>query len=341
MTSLNRFLAHVTTAVAMLMASGCLFVSGPTRSPGNISFLWTFNGRTCMQSQDITAIQIQIPGQTLENGGRYNCVNGGTAGIKLLNFQGGSYTYTIAAQNSLGQAVFSATGTVIVDGDVTQNVDLKPTGTAAGTAYVAWTLPVGTSVTCQYLSAVDITVDGATTPTTVTCTQGLYSSSTTTLQGVAFQLAPGTHTIQIDARDSGGTYYYRKLGSMTVNAAETTQQVFSLDWLVGTAALRFTFSNGITTLNCAQAGVQMVQLTFRDSSNVDSQQTVPCMLGNLDGYVPYLYSGNYTVFGSAIGTGGVNYTNFQTNSPQPPTVSVTAGQFPMLQSNSPTVFMSL
>jgi hypothetical protein len=162
-----------------------------------------------------------------------------------------------------------------------------------------------------------------------------------TLQGVAFTLQPGPHTIQIDARDAAGIYYYRKSSSLVVNAAETTQQVFSLDWLVGTVPIRFTFSNGITQLSCAQAGVTTVQVTLRDSSNVDYTQDLPCMLGNFDGYTPYIYAGTYTVFAAAVGTAGAQYNNFRPGSPAQPTVTSQAGVFPPLMGNSTAVFMSV
>jgi hypothetical protein len=341
MSAQSRFLSSLVVAVAVMSASGCICVTGPTGSNGDISFTWTFNGRTCMQSQDIQTIVVQIPGQTLQNDGRYGCVNGGSAGIRLLNFRPGTYNYTITAQDSRGVGIFQATGRVVVNGDVVEMVDLKPTGNAAGTAYVAWTLPPGTNVTCQYLSAIDITIDGAAQPTSTQCSVGLYNPGATQLQGVAFQLTPGNHTIQIDARDQVGIYYYRKVSTMTVNAAETTQQVFSLDWLVGTVAMRFAFSNGLTSLNCVQAGVTQVDVTFRDAQAVDRTQTVPCSLNGIDGYTPYIYAGTYTVFVSASGTGGALYNNFMAGSPPAPQVTAQAGVFPPLMPNSaPLIILS-
>lgn len=324
----SRFLSLFAVA-ALISTSGCIFTTGPTGSNGDITFTWTFNGRTCMQSQEVTQIAIQIPGQTLQNNGLYSCVNGGTAGIKLLNFRPGTYTYTITAQNGNGTGVFQATGRVTVNGDVAEIVDLKPTTNATGSAYVAWTLPAGSNVTCQYLASIDVTIDGAAQPQTNNCATGLYNPSVTTLQGVGFALSPGTHTILIDARDSNGLYYYRKQGTIQVNVAETTQQVFSLDWLVGTVPLRWSFSNGATLLSCAQAGVTQVQVTFRDA-NGDLTQLVPCSLNGIDGYTPYLYSGSFQVFVSAVGAGNFTY---QSSTNTPPVVSATAGVFPPLTSS--------
>ncbi|MFT3706810.1 MAG: hypothetical protein QM817_04005 [Archangium sp.] len=350
MSAQSRFLSSFVVAVAVMSASGCICISGPTGSNGDISFTWTFNGRTCMQSQDIQTVFIQIPGQTLQNDGRYGCVNGGSAGIKLLNFRPGTYNYTITAQDSRGIGVFQATGRVVVNGDVVEMVDLKPTGNAAGTPYIAWTLPAGTNVTCQYLTAIDIFIDNETTTPTTTaqCSVGLYNGNTTTLQGVATPLAPGNHTVRLEGRDQAGIVYYRKSSTMTVNAAETTQQVFTLDWLVGTVALRFAFSNGVTTLNCAQAlGTnQNVTVTFRDAQGFDREQTVPCTLTQpgqppIDGYTPYIYAGTYQVFVAAQSSAGTVYNNFMPGSPAAPSVTAQAGVFPMLQPNSaPLIILS-
>ncbi len=337
MSAHSRFLTKFIAIAALMSASGCICVTGPSGQRGDITFTWTFEGRTCMQSQEIAQVVIQIPGQTLQNNGVYGCVNGGTAGIKLLDFRPGTYNYTISAQNTAGTVIFSATGRVTVNGSVAEIVDLKRTGSATGSAYVAWTLPTGTNVTCQYLASIDITIDGAAQPMTNACATGLYNPSVTTLQGVGFALPPGQHTILIDARDQAGLYYYRKAGTFTVNAAETTQQVFTLDWLVGTMALRWTFSNGLTQLNCAQAGVTEMSVTLRDA-NGDLTQTVPCSFAGLDGYVPYVYSGTFQVFTAAYGTAGALYRSLSTS---PLQVTAQAGVFPQLTTQAPQILMSL
>lgn len=337
MSAHSRFLTNFIAIAAVMSASGCICVTGPTGSNGDISFTWTFNGRTCMQTQDITQVVVRIPGQTLQNQGVYSCVNGGTAGIKLLDFRAGTYNFTIDAQNSQGTVVFSNSGKVTVNGDVAVEVDLKSTSNATGTAYIAWTLPAGSNVTCQYLASVDMSIDG-TTPIANACSAGLYNASVPTLQGVFANLSPGQHTILLDARDAAGLYYYRKQATIQVNAAETTQQVFGLDWLVGTAALRWTFSNGITQLNCAQAGVTVVGVTFRDAQG-DLTQDVPCSLNGIDGYTPYVYGGTFQVFLAAYGTAGAVYRSSTT---VPSQVTAQAGVFPPLTpSTQPQILMSL
>ncbi|MFZ5439636.1 MAG: hypothetical protein ACOZQL_06490 [Myxococcota bacterium] len=320
--------------------SGSNTGGGGGTSAGDITFSWTLNGQGCAAAPAVTQIVVEIPGQSLANNGVYGCLNAGTQGIRLTHFAPGVYSYTLRAVSSLGATLFSASGSVVVNGSVQVNVTLLPTTSAPGTAWVAWSLPVGSPVTCQYLEAVELFVDDAQV-TSRGCAAGLYNPGTSSLQGVALELAPGPHTLRLDARDAQGLYYYRKQISLEVSAGQTTQQVVALDWLVGTAALRWTFSNGVTQLTCAQAGVSTVGVTFRDASG-DLTQEVPCQLatssGTFDGYTPYVYGGTYQVFLAAFGTGGAIYRS-STVSPQQ--VTTAPGVFPALTSATPQILMSL
>ncbi|MFZ5439635.1 MAG: hypothetical protein ACOZQL_06485 [Myxococcota bacterium] len=340
MSAHSRFLSKVIALAAVMSASGCICVTGPSGSSGDITFTWSLNGRTCAQSQEISQVVVRIPGQTLQNNGVYACTTQNTDGIKLLDFRPGTYNYTIEAQNTAGTAIFAASGKVTVNGDVAEHVTLLPTSNATGTAYFAWTFPVGTPVDCRYIAAVDMTIDG-TTPITSACSAALYNPNATTLQGIFANLSPGPHEILFDARDQTGLYFYRKVINITINAAETQQHIVTLDWLVGTVALRWTFSNGITQLNCAQAGVSTVGVTFRNA-NGDITQQVDCQLvttsGTFDGYTPYIYGGTYQVFLAAYGTGNVIY---RSSSTAPPTVTAQAGVFPALTNAAPQILMTL
>ena len=334
MTAHSRFLTSTIAALALL-TSGCVFTTTPRGNPGDITFTWTFANRQCFEVPDVVQVTVDIPGQSLQNSGVYGCLNANSAGIKLLNFRAGSYSYTISGQNAQGVTIYAQTGRVTVNGDVVENVNLTPTANATGSAYLAWTLPAGTSVTCQYLAAVDISFDSG-APTAVACNTGLYNpGNTTTLQGAAFSLSPGRHTVNLDARDATGFVYYRSTSFVDVVAGQTAQQVYSLDWLVGTTALRWTFSNGITQLTCAQAGVTRMGVTLRDA-NGDLTVDVDCNLGGIDGYTPYAYTGQYQVFLAAYGTGNVLYASSVMT---PRVVQVQAGVFPPLTTQVPQTLL--
>lgn len=324
----SRFLPGL---FALMSVSGCVCVTGPGASRGDISFSWTFAGRQCFEVPDVTQVTVQIPGQTLQNNGVYNCLNAGSAGIKLLKFAPGTYQYTVLGQNSQGTVLYQASGQVSVDGDEVVSVDLQPTANATGAMYVSWDFPAGTTVTCgQYLPWVDIVVDNG-TPVTVNCADGATSP------GVLIQnLTPGTHTLDVMARNADNFYYYRTVTQVGIYAGGASAQQISLQWIVGSATLKWSFSNGVTQLNCAQAGVVGdIAITLRDrSDNTDTPLSVPCLNNGVQGVqIPFVYYGEYEVFLAAVGTGGVEYRSDWNN---PPTVTVEAGEFPQVDNPTPT-----
>ena len=237
----------------------------------------------------------------------------------------------MTAQNAQGATIYSATGKVTVNGDVSEAVDLQPTSNATGSVYVTWTLPTGTPVTCQYLAAVDIAIDNG-APQAVSCAAG------GTTPGVLLQgLSVGRHSIDISARDSNNLYYYRAINSFDVFAGGATTQQFSLAWIVGSAPVKWTFSNGVTQLTCAQAGVSQVGITFRNAQG-DTTVTANCLNNGVQGYqVPYVYYGDYQVLLAASGTGGVPYYSSST---APPTITVVAGQFPDVTTSTPVILLT-
>lgn len=332
MTAPSRIFTHALTFVALMATSGCIFTSTPAAQPGDISFRWNFGGRTCAQVPEVTRMVVEIPGQTLQNGGVYNCNEAGSDGIRLLNFRAGSYDYVISGQNALGLVIYQASGTVRVNGNVDVAVTLNQTSNATG-VYVSWVLPAGTTVTCQSLAAVDVAIDGATTPSTFNCVDGL-SPAAVFIPG----LSAGAHAIEISARDSTGLFFYSTRSSFQAAVGQATAQTFSLQWIVGSLPLRWTFSNGTSTLNCAQAGVSTMQVTLRNAQG-DNTFDVPCQTGTVQGYqVPYVYWGDYTLFLQAVGAGNLLY---RSNFNAPATVTVTAGVFPPVDNSTPLTLLTL
>lgn len=332
MTALPRIFTHALAVFALVASSGCVFTNTPAAQPGDISFRWNFGGRACTQVPEVTRVVVEIPGQTLQNGGVYNCSEGGADGIRLLNFRAGSYDYVISGQNAVGLVIYQASGTVRVNGNVDVNVTLNQTSNATG-VYVSWVLPAGTTVNCQSLAAVDVAIDGATTPSTFACADGL-SPAAVFVPG----LSAGTHTIEISARDSTGLFFYSTRNTFQASVGQSTAQTFTLQWIVGSLPLRWTFSNGTSTLNCAQAGVSTMQVTLRNAQG-DNTFEVPCQTGVTQGYqVPYVYWGDYSLFLQAVGAGNLLY---RSNFNAPATVTVTAGVFPQVDSSTPLTLLTL
>ncbi|MBL8939233.1 MAG: hypothetical protein JNM69_32025 [Archangium sp.] len=106
-------------------SAGGATAGGAALSPGDIILFWTFAGQGCGSVPQLATMRVTIPGQTLANGGRYPCMSAGTAGVRLLNFAGGSYAVTVEALDSTDVVLRSKTTQVRVDGDVTATLDLQ------------------------------------------------------------------------------------------------------------------------------------------------------------------------------------------------------------------------
>lgn len=331
MTAHSRVLTIFIAAAALL--SGCVFTTTPTGTPGDITFTWTFNGgRGCATVPDVTQVAINIPGQSLQNGGVYGCVNAGTAGIKLLNFRAGRYNYTVSGQNAQGQTLYTQNGSITVNDDVVEMVDLRPTSDAKGQAYITWRFPAGATVDCQTIAAVDVSINGALIRS-ATCAEG-FTQNGVFISGIT----AGNNVLTLAARDSNGFFYYRSDRTLVVTAGNDVVETTTLDYAVGSLPLKWTFNNGVTMVGCAAAGVTLVNINLRDSNGTllygSSGTDVPCTNANaVQGTVfPYLYGGQYELFLQAYGTGGVLY---RTNQNFPPLVTVTAGTFPVI--DNPTL----
>jgi hypothetical protein len=357
----RRLLSFASAAVLLLSVSGCIVVTNPT-SRGDVTFLWSFNGAICAVVPEVSQVTITIPGQTLQNSGVYGCTNSGVAGITLLNFAPGTYSYDIQGRNNVGAVIYAASGRFTVDGNVTVNVNLQPNVSATSSVYVTWTFPpngisgtqpASCAQTVGPIGAVEVSIDGA-SPVAVTCAEGQTSP------GARFDnLLVGSHTIDLLARgpdygapvgQSRDLYYFRKTSTLQVVAGTSASQQYALDWTVGGVAVKWSFNNGATQLNCAQAGVTTVYVNLRDSEGKFFPDTtgtgiaVPCLNQGVQGatlpsqFLSYVYAGNYQVFLQARGTGDVLYRSAQT---PPPTVTVTAGVFPLVDGTTPTLVLGL
>jgi len=332
-----RFLSMLLAASAVMSASGCICVTTGGVSRGDVTFYWTFNGRACALVPDVRTVTIQIPGQTLQDGGIYNCVgSNGVAGVSLLDFRPGTYSYSMQGRNSANAVLYETTGTFVVNGDITVNVDLAPAANAPGGAQFTWRFPATSTVqmpTCSQAEGpiikVLIRIDGDPVGQEFDCAAGDVRANPAATGVVFPALTVGVHNIDLAARDQYNFFYYRKIASFQVIAGSTTANEFTFDWGVGSLPMKWTFNNAGTQVDCGAAGISQVTIQLRDSQGNDlypgSGTTVPCANAGVQGTrFPFLYPDTYQVFLQATGAAGLYTSNFTS----PPTGIVTAGQFP-------------
>lgn len=253
------------------LASGCIIHDDdcvncggnppPPARPGNVTFLWTFQGNRCDQTRDVYGVNITIPGEALLNNGKYACSTAGVDGITLHDFVPGTYNYTLQGVNFQSQIIFEASGTFTIDGNKTVMVDLMPTGNPISYANLNWTFPGNMSCGQAGVASVDVTIDDAFK--TFDCSQGQ------TAAGVQSPLlAPGPHFIEFIARTSSGQPLYYYNGELVTRAYDPVSATYGL-YTVGGASISWLFSDGAVTFDCNTldpSGNLQIGINFQDTT---------------------------------------------------------------------------
>jgi hypothetical protein len=241
-------------------------VPPPPTQPGDVTFLWMFDGLRCDEARDVYGVNITIPGEQLHNNGRYACSTSGVDGITLHDFVPGTYSYRIQAVDYRNVVLFESTGTFVINGDARVTVDLAPVGNNTNTAYafLNWTLPGNKTCAQAGVATVDVRLDNNpnTSITGVLCAEGQSA------QGWRMPYTtPGDHRIDIIARAENGSALYYFTGGLTTRAYAPVNATYSLT--SGGASISWKFSDGSVTYDCAQAdasGNLRVGLNFQDTS---------------------------------------------------------------------------
>lgn len=347
MNARNQFLFLGAVAAVGMSLTGCVCVIDTSRHPGSITMRWTFGGQQCATLPDITQVRITMSGQTLQNGGIYPCITNGTAGIVLLDFASGTYPYTIEAMDSSNTVLYSATGSVYVNGDVTETVDLQPVAGVRTTAYVSWTFPTsylgqanpGCGTVAQVpIAYVYIYLDGSRTALVPAsnCSDGFGAS--VALAGVT----SGTHTIDLQATDSSNRVYLTKHSTLQVVLGGGAVNSYTFDWAVGGLAVAWSLSNGGASITCGAAGVTDMYVILTNQANPTDQPYGPngalvqcSALGTVFSSLP---PATYEVVIQGYGTATTLYRSTTTGSVR--FFPVTAGTFPVLGASTTSLIVS-
>lgn len=334
-------------ALVAMALSGCVASNQTHRDPGDVNFTWTLAGRTCAENTHISEVRIRIPGESLQNGGIYSCAPNGVMGIRLHDFRGGNYSYTIDAVDSVGTVQFSRSGSFTVDGDVNVNVDLNPRDSSAF-ADLYWHFPHndtwGSDPTCEQAGVVymQVLVGGYPVETIVNGqvltinvrgvpTKVVPCALGQTDGGFRVQLpAAGVHNIELVGMNADGYVYYDYVGTVTAFQGQAVATDYDLIWAVGSGAVDWAFFQGQIERTCSQAGVRDVAVNFEDESGyllfgeyIEDGDIFEC--GSMGMYNDFLPHGRLWVFVAGLdSTGAVTWLS---DEERPPFIDVTAGEF--------------
>ncbi len=293
-------------ALFLVASSGCVVVSNGGNKPHNITFLWTFGGRTCGQVGGVTRVKVTIPGQSLENGGVYSCTSTGTDGITLLNFKQGAYTYTLSGQNDSGVELYASSGSLTLgNSDASLAVDLTPVAKVNLT--VLWTFGGRHCADVPSVSKVTLDIAGV-----ALANNGVFNCSPAGADGITLtNFAPGNYPFTIQATNSAGTLLYSASGTFVVLVTDVNAAV-DLAPVAGQPAFAYvswTFpANSLSsTPNCTQAGVTKVVVTVDNGQG----QLFTCSDGLAGGSSPGVLvtstAGNHTIDVAASDDNGFYY----------------------------------
>jgi hypothetical protein len=287
--------SHALVALAVsVVLSGCVVREhnnvpppGPVPQPGNVDMVWSFaDGQTCSSLGPFADhIRINIPGETLANGGRFPCQTGGTQGVQLQDFAPASYTYTITAEDSNNYPLYQATGAFVVNGNIQVVVSFTrlQANPQSGAVAVYWTFPNGQ--TCQSAGIDHMVIN---IPGEVLANGGVFPCQTSAGPGQppvpGIQLndfAPKSYTISIDGVEASGSSRFHGEGGFTINGNTTVSVALQpTAGSLATLQLRWSFGqNGGGPLTCAPAGVDHVVVGIGNAQ----PQSVACSVNGVDG----------------------------------------------------------
>ncbi len=314
-------------ALSMLMGTGCIVVNGSgggTGSSGDITLLWSFGGKTCTQA-GVASVQVTMPGVTLEDNGVLPCSANGTQGAVLEKFKAGTYAFTIDGLGDNNEKLYTASGTVVVNGNVTSTVDLAAVNGANTYAYLSWSFPPTSNQnnpSCQQVGVANVVVyiDNQ-AGQTVGCSVGQSVDGSVTPY-----LSAGVHNLRLSALAPNGAEQYSFVGTFTTVLGNPTAQAFLMQWSVGGVAVKWSLRENSAILNCAQAGVTEVFVNFQDAQDNLVYDGAGLSQSCTAGSATFtLYPGAYKIFVQAVGS---NNRLYQSSMSAPPSVNVTAGVFP-------------
>lgn len=318
-----------------------------SRHGGAMTVAWSFGGGSCSGAA-VDQVRIAIAGEPLSPD-TFDCRSGLAS---FTDFYPGTYVVTVQGLDSSQAVTWTGSKSVVLDGDVSVQVDLQPVSQQNAVAYLSWSFApaTGQAPQCasgQTLDSVAIFVDGAATNLSYNCGDGLGTNVVVTPY-----LTPGAHTLQLvayNAAEGQTAYAQTDPLTLTFTTGTATSQTLTMRWQVGGLAMSWAAYPTLVAyqtspnqpLSCASTGIGTVSVFLADPTNPNTGTQFTgytCASGALLDNAP---PGTWLPFVAAYDAAGQNVLFFQDDINVPQTVTVTAGRFYAPQDLQTQVFVPL
>ncbi|MHB1845634.1 MAG: hypothetical protein ACYCWW_12470 [Deltaproteobacteria bacterium] len=274
---MNRTIARLLFCALSSGLAACTVAAGPPApTTGSVSFVWTFNGGQPCELAGVYRVGVKVAGSAIIVPCRDQ---GGISGTTVPAVAAGPVSFTLTGEDSGGNPLYAATGSVTAVGgaDTTVQVDLTPTvPLAASNITLLWSF-AGASCAQAGIANVTYTIDNHTTtvPGTFVGANGAGTDGAT-IQN----FAAGSYPFSIRGQDGTGATAYQGAGKAYVNGQSSVTIAIDLapvqtQATTGSLTVAWTFGGQ----PCSAAAVDHIHVALFDSGGnpiASTDQTVLC-----------------------------------------------------------------
>jgi hypothetical protein len=285
-------------AVSMLVFPHCILVAEP--QPGEVSFLWSFDGEDSCQDARVAEIDVFLidrNGLVEYEALHVECVGGG---LTLPEIKPGTYTLFLEAYSARGSLLFEGDAAVVVDEGRTTDLGevlLTRAGTAnTGDIAFYWSFDGETDCAVAGVDEIDLEL--------VNASNEVILAETFFCEGgglILPDVEPGTHTLYLDAYSSTNVYLFGTSRTAVVVAGQTTDLGtidlagnesggLLLDWVMPGGVSCSAADVAEVDVEVLQGGTRVAIETFACSDGGATLQGLPA--GSVEVWVDGYSSGN-------------------------------------------------
>ena len=316
MKTAQLFRALPALALVPLFGTGCLFIAPPPDpDPGDITFLWSFDGEDDCTAARVDEIDVYIndsDGNAVRSHERLECTGGG---LTITDIPVGSYDVVVEAYNNRGLLLYAGSDPVTVLSNELVDMGVIELGRAGdadkGDITFLWSFE--DEVTCDGagVDEVDVELVNDEGTTVLEVTEACFGGGLTIRD-----VEPDDYTLYLDAYDSDNTYLFAGSRELTVSAGTVTDLgdfvLEAVDVTPENGTLQFDvaylYPADMPESDCAVAGVEEFDVVFVDENDEEIDFfTVPCDLDAIRIEHP-LAPGSHRFFIDAFGLYNESFT---------------------------------